>query len=124
MTDDYLTAREKHLRGMSDALLSGMMPPPSNGTVTSDLAAVAITPHAATQRITVLSAIVAMDGATRQQVEEYAALDGNSVRPRVRELLKAGWIEEGVDYRRTASGQFALVLHATEMGRQILRRAA
>jgi hypothetical protein len=83
-----------------------------NGTATSIAAAESVRGTAATDRQRVLDAIRAADihGLTRDEVERVTGLTGNSVRPRVAELLAAGTIEEAGEIRRTASGRAAKVL--------------
>jgi len=83
--------------------------PPDNGTQTSIAAAKAV-PDAATLRSCVLSAIVdAANGLTREEIEAATGLNGNTVRPRVWELVRAGLVEpRGV--RKTQSGRAAAVM--------------
>ncbi|MBS2028746.1 MAG: MarR family transcriptional regulator [Deltaproteobacteria bacterium] len=90
--------------------------PPSNGTVTSDAAAEAIKPSAATLRALVLAAVSnsGPHGVTRQEIEERTQLEGNTVRPRVKELLAAGLVVETDRVRDTRSGRAAFVLVAKE----------
>lgn len=52
-------------------------------------------------------------GLTRPQLARYTDLSGDSVRPRVRELIEEGLVEETERTRKTASGSEASVLVAT-----------
>lgn len=83
-----------------------------NHTATSIAAAASIQRTAATDRQRVLDAIASagIHGMTREQVEVHTGLTGNSVRPRVAELLAAGTIEEAGEIRRTSTGRAARVL--------------
>jgi hypothetical protein len=85
-----------------------------NGTATSIAAAESIRGTAATDRQRVLDAIRAagIHGLTREQIEVATGLAGNSVRPRVAELIAAGTIEEAGEIRRTSTGRAARVLTA------------
>ena len=92
----------------------GGMIAPDNGTKTSREAAVAILPHADTQRAEILAVIAASDaGLTRENIEDRTTMPGNSIRPRIWELVAAGLVEEvpGI-YRFTRSGRRAAVLRA------------
>jgi predicted transcriptional regulator len=51
-------------------------------------------------------------GATRDEIENHLHLSGNTVRPRVRELIDAGRIYETKETRLTRSGRNAFVLRA------------
>ena len=83
--------------------------PPDNGTATSKAAAKAV-PDAAKLRACVLAAIAdAAAGLTREEIEAATGLSGNTVRPRVWELVRAGIVKpEGV--RKTQSGRAAAVI--------------
>jgi hypothetical protein len=84
-----------------------------NGTPTSREAAKRHRQHASIQRSRVLAAVImAKDGATREELEDATGLGGNSVRPRVRELIKAGLLKETGDLRKTRAGISASVLRA------------
>jgi hypothetical protein len=83
--------------------------PPDNGTDTSIAAAKAV-PDAATLRACVLETIAAAAaGLTREEIEAATGLSGNTVRPRVWELVRAGLVVE-CGTRRTASGRAAAVV--------------
>lgn len=83
-----------------------------NGTQTSIAAAESVRSTAATDRQRILEAVRAagIHGMTREQIEVATGLTGNTVRPRVAELLAAGTIEEAGEIRRTTSGRAAKVL--------------
>lgn len=55
-------------------------------------------------------------GATRYEIEQILVMSGNTVRPRVVELLKAGLVEETDQRRLTGTGRWAVVLRAKENG--------
>lgn len=90
--------------------------PPSNGTRTSRAAAEAIEPLAARQRRHVFRDLIWWtkyhQGATREQLAETTGLSGDSLRPRVWELIKQGYAEPTGQTRRTRSGREAEVLRA------------
>jgi len=83
--------------------------PPDNGTATSNAAAKAV-PDAARLRACVLAAIAeSAAGLTREEIEAATGLSGNTVRPRVWELVRTGLVAE-CGTRRTASGRAAAVI--------------
>jgi hypothetical protein len=87
--------------------------PPHNGTPTSIDAADGLV-DASTLRATVLEAIKqAPNGLTREELEKATGLSGNTVRPRVWELLHDGRIMQA-GTRPTASGRAAAVLVVKE----------
>lgn len=90
--------------------------PPSVAIATSEEAASAIRPHAATLRRQVFLALVAYDGLTCAEVCDRLALDGNTVRPRLWELEGQGLICRTDERRPTPSGRAANVYRATAKG--------
>lgn len=58
-------------------------------------------------------------GLTRQEIEDRTGLDGNTVRPRVCELVKSSLLVEDGRTRPTRSGKPARVLFATMSPKQI-----
>lgn len=86
--------------------------PPTNHTPTSDAAAVAIEPSAATLRGVVLRFIEQQGnyGATREEIQLGTGLGGDTVRPRVWELEKAALVKGSGITRPTKSGKQAEVL--------------
>ncbi len=69
-----------------------------------------IKPKAPTKRQQVFEAILAAsDGLTREEIAHVTGMSENTVRPRVRELIKAGRIMESGS-RLTDSGQAAAIL--------------
>jgi hypothetical protein len=90
--------------------------PPTNGTETSRMAAESVANTAAAQRATVLKAVrewtELAGGATREQLEVYTGIQGNSIRPRVDELRRLRMVEEIDEMRKTRSGRMAKVLRA------------
>lgn len=88
--------------------------PPSNGTATSDAAASSIRPHAETLRAFVYQFVRSRGdyGATRHEIEAAIGLAGNTVRPRVCELMNSHKLVETDLTRITPSGRKAAVLVA------------
>ena len=80
-------------------------------TETSRQARIAIAPRAGTLREKVLRFVRSKgtEGATREEIELGLCMAGNTVRPRVRELLEAGMIEAR-GQRKTKSGLAAEIL--------------
>lgn len=87
-------------------------PPPHNGTPTSIAAADSITESADTLRARVLAYVVSRGamGATREEIEVGTGIGGNTVRPRVRELIRDLRLVESGLMRSTCSGRLAVVL--------------
>lgn len=87
---------------------------PHNRTRTSRAAAQAIEPKAGTQRATVLRWIRLLEetGMTRDELEYLTGLSGNTIRPRVYELIRDGFVMESGETRPTRSGRAAEVLIA------------
>lgn len=83
-------------------------------SATSRAAAVAIDEHTDTIRERVFDFISAQGvfGATRDEVELALHLSGNTVRPRVKELLRANRVKHAGLQRNTRSGRRAEVLTA------------
>lgn len=66
-----------------------------------------------TARMRVLVALRANpEGLTRQELETELGMDGNTVRPRVAELMARRLIRPSGEIRRTASGRASEVLEA------------
>lgn len=86
---------------------------------TSRLAALANYPHSGSQRHRILVEIVrsGLTGRTREELSEKLGLSGNSVRPRVKELLEGDWLEVGIGVRKTPMGNDSEVLVATRKAR-------
>lgn len=84
------------------------------GSETSKAAAESMRKCAAFQRGQVYDAIcdAGVHGLTREEIEAETGLPGNSVRPRVVELIEGGMIKSADEKRRTASGRRAEVLVA------------
>lgn len=85
----------------------------SNPTTSRD-AALDNLPRAGTQKARILDAISSTEdyGCLREDLERPLGLSGNTIRPRVAELIEAGLVEETERQRRTRSGSMALVLVA------------
>ena len=89
-----------------------MESPPHNGTVNSKRAAERVKPSAAVARLIVFEAIsnAGIHGLTREEIEAVTGLPGNTVRPRVWDLMKTNAIEEGGEVRPCKSGSYGKVL--------------
>lgn len=99
-------------------------PPPSvAGSATSHKAAESIRPKAAALRRQVFDYIATRGwaGATRQEIEAALGISGNTVRPRVVELVKAGMVIETNRSRKTSAGRLAAVLVTAEWNERELR---
>jgi hypothetical protein len=83
-----------------------------NHTATSIAAAHAAQGNASRQRDAILEALgkAGIHGLTREEMEGATGLPGNSIRPRVSELMAAEAIEPSGEIRRTRSGRQAEVL--------------
>jgi hypothetical protein len=87
---------------------------------TSRLAAAAIEPHRANLQRRVYDAIVGNGGLTAQEIEKATGLAGNTVRPRIVELVKAGSVIDSGTTRLTRSRRKAVVwISATPAGRRV-----
>ena len=85
--------------------------PPTTPAETRREAREAILPVAGTLRALVLAAIIAAGarGATTEELEAVTGLPGNTVRPRLDELRKAGLVQASGTTRTTRSGRRAVV---------------
>lgn len=89
---------------------------PHNSTATSIAAADSISPEkAATQRERILMFVKSQGGATRDEIEVGLNMAGNTVRPRVWELVRAGRLIESSEQRPTRAGCKAKVLKGAEL---------
>jgi hypothetical protein len=91
--------------------------PPHNGRPTSIAAAASVADRVATQRLAVLGVIAATPhGLTREEIADALHLGGDTVRPRVWELMgnngHGAQIRESGERRKTRSGRNAEVLVA------------
>jgi len=93
-------------------------PAPSTGDENSDEAADAVMEVAGAQRRRVLDEL-AVDFGSSQELEERLGLPGNSVRPRLWELRKAGLIER-VGKGLTPSGRSCWRYGLTAAGRRVV----
>lgn len=93
-----------------------MAQPPSVHVDTSMEAAEAIKPVASSIRARVLKYIreCGTFGATEEMVEDYLKLDGNTIRPRIWELMKEGKVIDSGSRGFTKSGRKARVLMCPE----------
>lgn len=92
----------------------GDRPAPHNGTPTSRGAARAIRHRAQTIRLKIYDLLVSRgaNGATREEVEQATGFVGNTVRPRIVELVEAHLVQESGRTRPTVAGRAASVLVA------------
>ncbi len=91
--------------------------PHVQGSATSAAAAASHSASdAATMRARVLAYIRSrgIHGATRLEIQDALGMSGDTVRPRVCELIARGLIETSGEIRRTASGRPSEVLVARE----------
>jgi len=86
--------------------------PPASNDTTSRAAADAIRPHRESLRDRVLGTIKCLNGATAWDIEFGTGLSGNTVRPRLRELVQAGRVYDSGETRRLASGRKAIIWRA------------
>lgn len=88
---------------------------------TAQAAAKAIAPHSGTLRARVLDALgAAPGGLAADQIERTLSLSGNTVRPRLVELRKAGLAEQSDRTAKTRSGREARLWVITDAGRAAL----
>lgn len=89
---------------------------PHNGTRTSRAAALDIDNSRYRQCDQIHAAVLgsALAGMTREEIQKATGLSGDTVRPRVLELLEAGRLVNAGELRRTSSGRMAEVLLAVE----------
>lgn len=97
---------------------------------TSRQAALDAYPRQGSQRHRILtvfvSQLVGTDGSragyTREELERITNLSGNTIHPRVQELIQGGFIEETDRTRRTRNGSEAVVLNITAKARTEIER--
>ena len=96
----------------------GGEPPFVRHSATSEAAAAAIGPHAATLRATVLRFLVRRGrrGATDEEMQHRIPMAANTQRPRRRELQRAGLIYQTERKRRTLAHRWAFVWRVTPTG--------
>lgn len=99
------------------------MGPMNADSATSRKAALFNYPRSGTQRHRILRTIVAVGayGKTRDELSRELGLSQSSTHPRVLELITGEWIEESELVRKTQTGAEAVVLVATEKGRNAVR---
>ncbi len=87
------------------------LPPYQRHSDTSRTAAVAVEPKAGTLRAIVLAWLRNRgdDGGTDEEMQVGIPMDGNTQRPRRRELQKTGMIRDSGNTRRTTSGKTSVV---------------
>lgn len=73
-------------------------------------------PKQGTQRWRILMVLTA-GGQTRDELANALGLSPNTIRPRVRELIEGGWVEESERTRPSSAGQPAAVLELTQAAR-------
>jgi hypothetical protein len=92
---------------------------------TSKAAARSVAPRAGTQRWRVLGVLYRSAPLTREQIAEKANLSENTVRPRVCELIRDGYVfAPDLPPGRTKAGEAAEYLNLTEAGIDLMRGAA
>lgn len=84
---------------------------------TSRKAALDAYPRQGSQRRRVIHALRYHGDSTREELAAHTSLSENSVRPRVRELIEGGWIEETDHTRKTTRGSEAVLLGLTNKAR-------
>lgn len=86
---------------------------PHNSTPTSIAAADSQAPSKCDKdRQAILEHVRSAGGATRDEIEAATGIQGNTVRPRVWELVRAGKLVESGEKRKTRGGCWAVVLMA------------
>lgn len=90
--------------------------PSPRGKATSKKAALDNWPRSGSQRERILSAVVWAKayGATREEIAGVTQLSGDTVRPRVLELIQGGWLFETEHTRPTRKGNDSVVLLASQ----------
>lgn len=88
--------------------------PPHNGTATSKAAAESIRAYRGRHLTKIFTFIEGrgFGGATRDEIERELHIGGNTVRPRVKELIELGTVKELEAQRKTKSGRNAFILVA------------
>lgn len=85
---------------------------------TSRQAAIATYPRQGSQRWRILCAVAgSKNGMTRDEIEQACDLGGNTVRPRVQEMINDSFLRETMATRTTRSGATAVVLVITDRAR-------
>lgn len=115
------------------ALTDSQLGPFAKDSETSRQAAIDNYPRAGSQKHKILTTFAAQipktDGAgnllttrhgyTRDDLERLTHLSGNTIRPRVKELIQGGYLEETEETRPTQLGSEATVLQITEDGKRV-----
>lgn len=94
---------------MTQSIFDWRTSPPSVPVDTSEAAAESVAECAETMRQRVLDAILAMDGATCDEVEERLNMKHQTCSARVCELRRMGMIRDSGKVRKTRSGRNAVV---------------
>jgi len=87
---------------------------------TSRQAALDTYPRQGSQRRRLITALAFHGASTREELAGHTSMSENSVRPRVRELIDGGWIEETDHTRMTTRGSDATLLDLTFKAREQL----
>jgi predicted Rossmann fold nucleotide-binding protein DprA/Smf involved in DNA uptake len=96
--------------------------PPTNGTGTSNRAADSLSPVVLSHKRRQVVAAVATHGPiTSEQLAAVLGWNGNTVRPRLIECRRAGWIGDSGVRMTTASGRDAVGWAVTAAGREAIR---
>ena len=88
-----------------------IFPPFSNSTTSRD-AAESIVPVSKSLRYVIWRTIVVANGCTAQGIEKHLGISGNTVRPRIRELVKAGRVYDSGETQLLPSGRKAIIWRA------------
>lgn len=110
-------------RNLFDDAPSGETPTTSPNTpITSAAAAVAAKPMIGRQRKKILQFLISLadHGATDVEIQDELSINGNSERPRRRELERLGLVADSGRVRLTPSGRSAVVWTATAKAMQVL----
>lgn len=85
---------------------------------TSRKAALDAYPRQGNQRSRILGKLRSSGPATREELAVLLMLSENTIRPRVKELIEGGWIEETDHTRETSRGSEATLLDVTRKARE------
>lgn len=90
--------------------------PSPRGKATSKRAALDNWPRSGSQRARILAMLLAVPsfGMTREEIVEGSGMSGDTVRPRVLELIAGGWLIETEHTRPTRKGNDSVVLLASQ----------
>lgn len=113
VADCIIAEREAPLSNPGESKLG----PFARDSATSRKAALDAYPRQGSQRSRIIGSLAMEGGATREELAIRLALSENTIRPRVRELIDGGWIEESDHTRPTTRGSDATILELTHKAR-------